>query len=176
MRTGLSFSVVRLSLSGVRRQHGWTCTCRPLGWRALTAAAALSGARLALLFVASHPLVSGCMMIVSLQLSETQFASRFLPTRHSVCRKKKEKNAVLGSPGGPGVRKIAAHQITPSDLNTFTNTFLINMRMKFVMTATTKSDAELMSLKEMFGLCEGRAEQRYCIPVRATRYTCVLAW
>ena len=35
-----------------------------------------------------------------------------------------------------GVRKIAAHQITASDLNTFTNTFLINMRMKFVTTAT----------------------------------------
>ena len=34
------------------------------------------------------------------------------------------------------VRKIAAHQITASDLNTFSNTFLINMRMKFVMTAT----------------------------------------
>ena len=29
-----------------------------------------------------------------------------------------------------GVRKIAAHQISASDLNTFTNTFLINMRMK----------------------------------------------
>ena len=50
------------------------------------------------------------------------------------------------------------------------------MRLKFVMTATTKSDAELISLKEMFGLCEGRAEQRYYIPVRATRYTCVLGW
>ena len=35
-----------------------------------------------------------------------------------------------------GVRKIAAHQITASDLNTFTNSFLINMRMKFVTTAT----------------------------------------
>ena len=34
------------------------------------------------------------------------------------------------------VRKIAAHQITASDLNTFTITFLINMRMKFFMTAT----------------------------------------
>ena len=34
------------------------------------------------------------------------------------------------------VRKIAAHQITASDLNTFTITFLINMRMKFVMTTT----------------------------------------
>ena len=30
-----------------------------------------------------------------------------------------------------GVGKIAAHQITASALNTFTNTFLINMRMKF---------------------------------------------
>ena len=35
-----------------------------------------------------------------------------------------------------GVRKIAAHQITASDLNTFTITFLINVRMKFVMTTT----------------------------------------
>ena len=35
-----------------------------------------------------------------------------------------------------GVRKIAAHQITASDLNTFTNTFLINIRMKFVTTST----------------------------------------
>ena len=35
-----------------------------------------------------------------------------------------------------GVRKIAANQITASDLNTFTNTFLSNMRMKFVMTTT----------------------------------------
>ena len=66
------------------------------------------------------------------------------------------------------VRKIAAHQITASDLNTFTNTFLINMRMKFVMTTTTKSDDELVSLKETFGLCEGRAGQHYYIPVRAT--------
>ena len=35
-----------------------------------------------------------------------------------------------------GVRKIAAHQITASDLNTFTITFNINMRMKLVMTTT----------------------------------------
>ena len=66
------------------------------------------------------------------------------------------------------VRKIAAHQITASDLNTFTSTFLINMRMKFVMTTTTKSDVELIKLKETFGLCEGRAEQQYYIPVRAS--------
>ena len=32
--------------------------------------------------------------------------------------------------------KIAAHQITASDLNTFTNTLFINMRMKFVTTTT----------------------------------------
>ena len=32
-----------------------------------------------------------------------------------------------------GVRKIAAHQITAHDLKTFTNTVLINMRMKFVL-------------------------------------------
>ena len=59
----------------------------------------------------------------------------------------------------PFWRKIAPHQITASDLNTFTNTSLINMRMKFVMTTTTKSGDELISLKETFGLCEGRAEQ-----------------
>ena len=35
-----------------------------------------------------------------------------------------------------GVRKIAANQITASHLNTFTNTFLIGMRMKFVMITT----------------------------------------
>ena len=52
------------------------------------------------------------------------------------------------------VRKIAAHKITASDLNTFTNTLLINMRMKFVTTTTSKSDDELTSLKETFGLCE----------------------
>ena len=34
------------------------------------------------------------------------------------------------------LRKIAAHQITASDLSTFTITFLINLRMKFVMTTT----------------------------------------
>ena len=42
------------------------------------------------------------------------------------------------------------------------------MRMKFVMTTTTKSDDELIKLKETFGLCEGRAEQHYYIPVRAS--------
>ena len=31
-----------------------------------------------------------------------------------------------------------------------------------------KSGDELISLKETFGLCEGRAEQHYYIPVRAT--------
>ena len=41
MRIGLSFSVVRLGLLGVRRQHGWTCTCRVFGWRALIVAAGL---------------------------------------------------------------------------------------------------------------------------------------
>ena len=44
--------------------------------------------------------------------------------------------------------KIAADQITASGLNMFTNTFLNKMRMKFVMTTTTKSDDELTSLKE----------------------------
>ena len=42
------------------------------------------------------------------------------------------------------------------------------MRMKFVMIATTKFGDELISLKETFGLCAGRAEQHYYIPVRAT--------
>ena len=63
----------------------------------------------------------------------------------------------------PEVRKIAAHQVTASDLNTFTITFPVNKRMKFVM-----SGDELISLKETFGLCEGRAEQHCYIPVRAT--------
>ena len=36
-----------------------------------------------------------------------------------------------------------------------------------------KSDGELISLKETFGLCEGRAEQHYYVPVTATSYTCV---
>ena len=31
-----------------------------------------------------------------------------------------------------------------------------------------KSGDELISLKETFGPCEARAEQHYCIPVRAT--------
>ena len=38
--------------------------------------------------------------------------------------------------GRRGVRKIAAHQITASDLNTFTTTFPDNMQMKFIMTTT----------------------------------------
>ena len=40
------------------------------------------------------------------------------------------------------LRKIAAHQITASDLNTFTNTFLINMRMKFVKLFLLKKSAD----------------------------------
>ena len=65
--------------------------------------------------------------------------------------------------GRPTLRKIGAHQITASDLNTFTITFPVNTRMKFVM-----SGDELISMKETFGLCEGRAEQHCYIPVRAT--------
>ena len=53
-----------------------------------------------------------------------------------------------------GVRKIAAHQITASDLNTFKITLPVNTRMKFVMSGDV-----LVSMKETFGLCEGRAEQ-----------------
>ena len=55
-----------------------------------------------------------------------------------------------------GVRKIAAHQITASDLNTFTITFPDNMRMKSVMTptrcrfSTSKSGDELISMKGNF--------------------------
>ena len=52
-------------------------------------------------------------------------------------------------------RKIAAHQNTASDLNTFTDTFPDNMRMKIVMTITrccvlntSKSGDELISMKE----------------------------
>ena len=80
-----------------------------------------------------------------------------------------------------GVRKIAAHQITASDLNTFTITSPDNMRMKSVMTTTrcwfktSKSGDELISVKETFGVCEGRAKQHYNIPVRATSSTCVFA-
>ena len=72
------------------------------------------------------------------------------------------------------MRKIAAHQITASDLNTFKITFPVNMRMKSVKITTrrwfntSKSGDELISMKETFGLCEGRAEQHYYIPVRAT--------
>ena len=42
------------------------------------------------------------------------------------------------------------------------------MRMKFVHDYNLKSGDELISLKETFGLCEGRAEQHYYILVRAT--------
>ena len=74
------------------------------------------------------------------------------------------------------VRKIAAHKITASDLNTFTCTitFPVNMRMKSVKITTrrwfntSKSGDELISMQDTFGLCEGRAEQHYYIPVRAT--------
>ena len=48
------------------------------------------------------------------------------------------------------------------------------MRMKFV--TTTESDDELISLKETLGLCEGRAEHHYYIPVRASRNMRVLGW
>ena len=72
------------------------------------------------------------------------------------------------------MRKIAAHQINASDLNTITITFPDNMRMKSVMTTTrcwfntSQSGDELISMKETFGLCEGRAEQHYYIRVRTT--------
>ena len=41
--------------------------------------------------------------------------------------------------------------------------FLINMRMKFVTDNNLKSGDEVNSLKETFGLCEGRAEQHHYI-------------
>ena len=69
------------------------------------------------------------------------------------------------------MRKIAARQITASDLNTFTITFPVNTRIKFV----TSGD-DLISMKETFGLCEGKAEQHCHILVRATWYTCVFGW
>ena len=50
-----------------------------------------------------------------------------------------------GSGGGRSLRKIAAHQITASDLNTFTITFPVNTRMKFVM-----SGDELINMRETF--------------------------
>ena len=40
------------------------------------------------------------------------------------------------------------------------------MRMKFDYNLS--SDDELIRMKETFGLCEGRAQQYYYIPVRAT--------
>ena len=59
--------------------------------------------------------------------------------------------------------KSLAHQITAYDVNTFTITFPVYTRMKFVM-----SGDELVSMKERFELCEGRAEQHCYIAVRAT--------
>ena len=44
--------------------------------------------------------------------------------------------ASVWAPACQDLQKIAAHQITASDLKTFTNTFLVNMRMKFIMTTT----------------------------------------
>ena len=52
---------------------------------------------------------------------------------------------------GSEVRKIPAHQITASDLNTFTNT---SRQHDY----NWKFDDELISLKETFGLCEGRED------------------
>ena len=74
----------------------------------------------------------------------------------------------------PKCAEDRCHQNTASDLNTFTDTFPDNMRMKFVMTLTrccvlntSKSGDDLISMKETCGLCEGRAEQHYYFPVRA---------
>ena len=46
---------------------------------------------------------------------------------------------------------IAAHQFTASDLNTFTITFPVNTRLKFVISVD-----ELISMKETLGLCDGQ--------------------
>ena len=56
----------------------------------------------------------------------------------------------------------AAHQITASDLNTFTTTFPVNKQMKFVMFG----DA-LISTKATSGVCERRTKQQDIV-VRAT--------
>ena len=67
----------------------------------------------------------------------------------------------------------------PSDFNTFTNTFPDDTRRKFVMTTTrccvldtSKSGDELISVKETYGPCEGRAEQHCYISVRTSFTTC----
>ena len=59
------------------------------------------------------------------------------------------------------------HQITASDLNTFT--IVSHQHANEVChDYNMKSGDELISLKETFGLCERRAEQHYNISVRAT--------
>ena len=67
------------------------------------------------------------------------------------------------------MRKIAAHQISVSDVNTFTFTitFPVNTRMKFVM-----SGDELISMKETLGPCEGRGTTWQ----NNVGYTCVCGW
>ena len=45
------------------------------------------------------------------------------------------------------MRKVAAHQVTASDLNTFTITFLVNMPNEVCHDYNLKSDDELIGLK-----------------------------
>ena len=78
-----------------------------------------------------------------------------------------------------GVRKIAARQNTAPD----SITFPVDTLMKFVMTPTrccvfdtSKSRGQLISWKEPYGPCEGRAEQHYYISVRTTCTTCEFGW
>ena len=61
---------------------------------------------------------------------------------------------------------MAAHQITASDLNTFTITPSRQHANDVCHDYNLKSGDELISSKETFGLCEGRAEQHYYSPVR----------
>ena len=75
-------------------------------------------------------------------------------------RPRRKKGSILR---GLTVRKIAAHQITASDLNTFTITFPVNTRMKFVM-----SGDELISMKETDCVKEGQNNIATSLPVRAT--------
>ena len=82
------------------------------------------------------------------------------------CRKKNVRGAVKKKKKrGPFLRKIVAHQ---TDLNTFTITFSRQHANEVCHDYNLKSHDDLISLKETFGLCKGRAEQHHYIPVRAT--------
>ena len=72
--------------------------------------------------------------------------------------------------------KIAAHQIAASDLNTVHEHVSHEHANEVCHDYNLKFGDELISLKETFGLCEGKTEQHHYIQVRASRYTCVLGW